>query len=70
MNKDYEDLMRWVMNDIRDLPKDIKMKAKNQFTSYLMTTVMNLDINCVINNDDDFNSFKKDLLNRMNLVIS
>lgn len=64
-NENYENLMRWVINDIRDLPKDIKRKASKQFNDYLMMTVMHLDINCVINNNDDFIRFKNDLLSRV-----
>lgn len=65
MNKEYEDLIRWVMNDIKDLPKDTKRQASKHFNDYLMMTVMNLDINCIINNNDDFLKFKKDLLSRI-----
>ncbi|PAV30217.1 hypothetical protein CIL05_07050 [Virgibacillus profundi] len=61
--KEYEDLMRWVMNDIRDLPKDVKGKARKQFNDYLMMTVMNLDMFCVINNETEFQRFKTDLIN-------
>lgn len=66
-NKDYEDLIRWTMNDIRDLPNDIKKLASKQFDNYVMATVMNLDIKCVINNTEEFIQFKNDLMNRISV---
>lgn len=63
--KGYEDLMRWVMNDLRDLPNDNKKLVSKHFNQYLMNAIMALDIFNVINNNNDFLKFKDDLLERI-----
>lgn len=59
----YEKLMQWTMDNIRDLPKSLKVKYK---LSNVLSDVEALDIYCVINNQKEFTSFVSDLENRIN----
>ncbi len=62
----YENLMRWVMNDIRDIPKRDKNKVAKHFDNYIMNATMNLDIHGVVD-ENNFPSFLNDLKQRIGM---
>lgn len=62
----YENLMRWVMNDIRDIPKKDKSKVAKHFDNYIMNAVMHLDIHGVVDTNN-FPSFLNDLKQRIGM---
>lgn len=70
MNKttEYENLMRWVINDIGDLAKDEKRLVSKYFNYYLINTVTHLDIHGIIRNNADFKEFRNDLMGRIGIL--
>jgi len=67
--EDYEQLMRWVLNDLRDMTKDTKksMRGSQTLGSYLGMTVAHIDIKNVVNNEEQFQAFKKDVFERIGI---
>lgn len=58
----YEDLMLWVMNNLRDMVKSDKKKYSK---TNVMLDLQALDVYCVINNNDEHEAFMNDLESRI-----
>ena len=63
----YEDLMRWAMNNYSDMLREDKAKYDS---GRLMMDIMNMDIGCVISNNDEYVAFIKDLKGRINIYLA
>ncbi|WEG18544.1 hypothetical protein PQ478_08680 [Alkalihalophilus pseudofirmus] len=57
-SKNYNDLLRWIVKDIKDLPRRDR-KTLNE--RYLHGSIGTLDMFGVVTTQEEFKSFKKDV---------
>lgn len=64
IQEEWNNLLKMVKSDLGDmLPTDMRVVRKN-FDDYLVMTILACDAYGVVNNDDDFKRFKKELIVR------